>query len=115
MNTNSLDGIKIKPGEKISIDVTFKLTKATDSQGVQDAIRMEGIDSQKSNIVEISNYSTFYGDSGKIAGKIDKDSAPDNVNLSVSVLLLNPVISCTDFPPSFSNALSVGQMKSYSL
>jgi hypothetical protein len=83
MKTNSLDGIKIKPGEKISIDVTFKLTKATDSQGVQDAIRMEGIDSQKSNIVEISNYSTFYGDSGKIAGKIDKDSAPDNVNLSL--------------------------------
>lgn len=83
MSTNALDGVKIKPGEKVTLNVTFKLAKATDSQGVQNAIRMEGVDAQKSNIVEISNYSTYYSENGKIAGKIDKDSAPDNVNLSL--------------------------------
>lgn len=83
MSTNALDNVKIKPGEKVTLNVTFKLAKATDSQGVQNAIRMENIDAQKSNIVEISNYSTYYSENGKIAGKIDKDSAPDNVNLGL--------------------------------
>lgn len=83
MSTNSLDGYKIKAGEKATIDVTFKVTKSTDSNNVQDSIKIEGVDKAKSNIVEISNYSTYYKDSDKIAGKIDKDSAPDNVNLNV--------------------------------
>lgn len=83
MSTNALDGVRIKPGEKVTLNVTFKLAKATDSQGVQNAIRMEGVDAQKSNIVEIANYSTYYQGTDSVAGKIDRDSAPDNVNLNL--------------------------------
>ena len=36
----------------------------------------------KSNVVEVANYSTMYEDSGKNAGKIDSDSAADNINIS---------------------------------
>jgi len=36
----------------------------------------------KSNVVEVANYSTIDNDTGKNAGKIDSDSAADNVNIA---------------------------------
>lgn len=73
--TLDLNNVKLASGEKAEIYVTFKLQKS-DIDGVQNAIEL----GDKSNIVEISNYTTYYKD-GKIAGKIDKDSAPANINI----------------------------------
>ena len=71
----NFDGIRLATGEYAEIYVTFAVQKDT-IEGVQDAIVL----GNKANIVEISNYSTFYAN-GKIAGKVDKDSAPDNINI----------------------------------
>ena len=70
-----LKDLKLASGERADIFVTFALEK-TDVNGVQKAIEL----GTKSNVVEISNYSTFNRD-GSIAGKIDRDSAPANVNI----------------------------------
>lgn len=70
-----LSNVKLATGEKARIYVTFRLDKDT-AAGVQDAIKL----GDKSNVVEVSNYTTYYTD-GSIAGKIDGDSAPDNVNI----------------------------------
>ena len=69
------DDLKLASGEKAEITVTFKVQKQN-SEGVRDAIIL----GQKANVAEIANYSTYYGD-GRVAGKIDRDSAPANVNI----------------------------------
>ena len=73
--TTNLDGLRLPSGGYAEIYVTFNVRKAT-IDGVKNAIQI----GDKSNIVEIANYSTYYKD-GRIAGKIDLDSAPDNVNI----------------------------------
>lgn len=70
-----LKDIKLESGERADIFVTFALEK-TDVNGVQKAIEL----GTKSNVVEISSYSTF-NKNRSIAGKIDRDSAPANVNI----------------------------------
>lgn len=67
--------IELDSGETAEIFVTVKVDKAT-INGVHDTI----IAGKKSNIAEIGSYTTKYSD-GTIAGKIDKDSAPDNANI----------------------------------
>lgn len=67
--------IELASGEYKELFVTFKVDKAT-INGVHDTI----IAGKKSNIAEIGSYTTKYSD-GTIAGKIDKDSAPDNANI----------------------------------
>ena len=93
--TADLSGLNIKlaSGENRDIFVTFAVKKNTINE-VEDCIAL----GNKSNIVEISNYSTYYAKGETmycdknnneikaesddiIAGKIDKDSAPDNVNI----------------------------------
>ncbi len=93
--TADLSGLNIKlaSGENRDIFVTFAVKKDTINE-VEDCIAL----GNKSNIVEISNYSTYYAKGATmycdknnneikaesddiIAGKIDKDSAPDNVNI----------------------------------
>ena len=73
--TTNLNGLKLVSGERAEIFVTFKLQK-DNIDGVKNAIELGA----KSNIVEIANYSTYYSD-GSVAGKIDLDSAPGNVNI----------------------------------
>lgn len=93
--TADLSGLNIKlaSGKNRDIFVTFAVKKDTINE-VEDCIAL----GNKSNIVEISNYSTYYAKGATmycdknnneikaesddiIAGKIDKDSAPDNVNI----------------------------------
>jgi len=74
LEINGLD-IKLASGETAEFYVTFKVQK-TSSTGVKDTI----IAGQKSNIAELASYSTLYSD-GSCAGKVDKDSAPDNLNI----------------------------------
>lgn len=74
MTAQNLD-ISLRSGEKADIYVTFALDKEN-IDGVEDTIRL----GDKSNVAEISSYSTSYTD-GRNAGKIDRDSAPANVNI----------------------------------
>lgn len=74
MTAQNLD-ISLRSGEKANIYVTFSLNKENIA-GVEDTIRL----GDKSNVAEISSYSTSYED-GRNAGKIDTDSAPANVNI----------------------------------
>lgn len=67
--------IELASGEFKELFVTLKVDKAT-INGVHDTI----ITGRKSNIAEIGSYTTKYSD-GTLAGKIDKDSAPDNANI----------------------------------
>lgn len=67
--------IELASGEYKELFITLKVDKAT-INGVHDTI----IAGRKSNIAEIRSYTTKYAD-GTIAGKIDKDSAPDNANI----------------------------------
>lgn len=67
--------LKLASGEIAEFFVTFKVQKEA-INGVKDTI----IAGQKSNIAEIASYSTLYTD-GSYAGKVDKDSAPDNINI----------------------------------
>ena len=67
--------LSLASGEVAKIYITFKVQKDT-INGVHDTIRL----GQKSNVAEISSYSTLTTD-GKNAGKVDKDSAPDNLNI----------------------------------
>ena len=77
ITTNGLSGTKIASGESRSIYVTFKVNKAIDSTtGIDNCIKL----GSKYNIAEIDSYSIYYQD-GKIAGKIEEDSAPGNINI----------------------------------
>ena len=75
MTTDALKGMKLASGEKADIFVYFKV-QPTSVDGINNTIEL----ANKSNIVEITNYSTFNQD-GSIAGKIDIDSAPGNINV----------------------------------
>lgn len=71
----NLGGIELASGETANVYTSFQVEKGT-FKGVQDAIALGG----KSNLAEISNYSTYYAN-GKVAGKIDRDSAPANIDV----------------------------------
>lgn len=73
----NFDNLKLNAGERAVIEVTFKVGKDT-IDGVHDSMVL----GRKGNVVEIANYTSYYSD-GKVAGKIDRDSAPDNVNIRV--------------------------------
>ena len=70
-------------GEKLEVYLTFKVK--TDEAPKQFNSTSEAVESYvrlgtKANIAEIDSYSTYYTD-GKIAGKVDKDSAPRNADI----------------------------------
>lgn len=77
MSTDSLKNLKLKAGERVEIFVTFEV----DSEGFldKDSTDRPNLLGEKNNIAEIANYSTYNQD-GSIAGRIDKDSAPDNID-----------------------------------
>lgn len=76
ITTEALKDYKLESGEKINLYVTFKVNRTAVTEGVQNSVEL----GEKHNVAEITNYSTYYED-GKVAGRIDKDSAPDNVNI----------------------------------
>ena len=76
MTANNLD-IMLAPGESKEIIVTFKIDKSKDENGVENSIKL----GQKCNVAEIASYSTYYKDTTNYAGKIDRDSAPGNVDI----------------------------------
>lgn len=76
ISTESLRDYSLASGEKIDLYITFKVNKDAVTEGIDNSIVL----GEKHNVAEIANYSTYYED-GRVAGRIDKDSAPDNVNI----------------------------------
>lgn len=85
----------LEPGEAFEVFVTYEIDKqGFDAiQAAGDANRDSSLLGQKNNIAEIANYSTAYTDesvarhkttsykSGQISGRVEKDSAPDNISM----------------------------------
>ena len=75
---------------KVQLFVTLKAKKQITQDVQKDGVIRNVVDSiatgNKSNIIEIASYSTYYRGSTKeekkYAGKIDNDSAPDNINMT---------------------------------
>jgi len=74
-------------GEKLEVYLTFKVrtdeapARFGDGAGLADAVKSYVRLGTKSNVAEIGAYTTYYHDTKKIAGKVDKDSAPNNVDI----------------------------------
>ena len=80
------DSYKLAVGEKLEVYLTFKVKtdeaparfgNDTVADSVNSYVRL----GTKANIAEIASYSTYYHDKGTIAGKVDKDSAPNNIDI----------------------------------
>ncbi|MCR5185828.1 MAG: hypothetical protein K6D97_01750 [Clostridia bacterium] len=70
------DYYSIESGEIKDYYLTYRVKKGNYGN-ISRAIKL----GTKSNIVEISRYSTFNQGTNTIAGKVDRNSAPDNVNI----------------------------------
>lgn len=97
LKTDVLKDIKLAKNERIEIYVTYRVKEdpktvsvraGTIDQELAAANGFEGdvgqiILGKKFNIAEVSNYSTYRNDTGSYEryGRVDKDSAPDNINL----------------------------------
>ena len=85
--TNSLNGTMLHSGERAEIQVTFKVVKdvSTDGNSIPDSIVL----GEKHNLAELTSFSTYYSTTsknkwsspGEVAGRVDEDSAPDNINI----------------------------------
>lgn len=71
---------KLAAGEQLEMFITFEVDKG----GYESSKERTELLGEKNNIAEIANYSTYYSD-GKVAGIIDRDSAPDNIDLERNV------------------------------
>ncbi len=80
LTITDLKGTKLSAGDQLEMFITFEVDK-DGYVGTTDRPELLG---EKNNVAEIANYSTFYPN-GKVAGLIDKDSAPDNIDLNRNV------------------------------
>lgn len=69
-------GILLKAGKTNEIKVTFKVNKENNNDA-KNAIIL----GQKCNVAEIGSYTTYDKGKTEIVGKIDRDSAPSNLNI----------------------------------
>ena len=90
--------MKVKPNQYAEIFTTYQVNKDGYEEMKQDAEypieKRKALLGDKENIAEISNYSTYYSTkdynsryyrayrSGWISGRVDKDSAPNNIKRS---------------------------------
>ena len=94
------EDFKLSPGEKIELFVTYEIDQegynAATGESYTNASERTNLLGVKNNVVEVGNYSTFYTaegiryntsayKEGDIAGIVDSDSAPDNVNFNKTV------------------------------
>ena len=80
IKTSSIRDEILATGERIDLYLTFRVkTDETSADGVLNCVRL----GSKANIAEISNYSTYNSNNrADVAGKVDKDSAPNNINIT---------------------------------
>ena len=75
---NNSQYTSIPSGEIKEYFMTYRVKKDKNNEGISRAVMLG---KTKSNIAEIARYSTLYKDKAVIAGKIDCNSAPANVNI----------------------------------
>lgn len=79
------DSYKLAAGEKLEVYLTFKVrtdeAPARFGDTTADAVKSYVRLGSKANIAEIASYTTYYADKGTVAGKVDKDSAPNNIDI----------------------------------
>lgn len=75
MYTNSLEQLQLKKGEYIELHIIFKVKKDKDNN-----IYLEQTEEGKRNHIEINGYQTYYVADSSVAGLIDTDSKPGNLN-----------------------------------
>ncbi len=80
LTVTDLKNVKIGVGEQLEMFITFEV----DKNGYKNPTDRPDLLGDKNNVAEIGNYSTFYKN-GKVAGIIDRDSAPDNIDLNRNV------------------------------
>lgn len=97
-NSNNED-FKLAPGDRIELFVTYEVDKEGYNKATGEAYdeaveaTREKLLGGKNNVIEVGNYSSFYTDdsirynttaykAGEFAGKVDSDSAPDNINFA---------------------------------
>ena len=74
MYTNSLEELELKKGEYVELHVIFRVLK--DDNG----IKLDQTGEGKKNFAEINGYKTYNIADRSIAGLVDKDSKPGNLN-----------------------------------
>ena len=72
--------LKLSSGDQLELFITFEV----DKDGYKKGPDRKELLGEKNNVAEIANYSTYYSN-GKVAGIIDRDSAPDNIDLNRNV------------------------------
>ena len=82
INLNDFDALKVN--EKLELYLTYKV-KRDEAPARFENSAIEEVNSYvrlgtKSNIAEVGSYTTYYLD-GKVAGKVDKNSAPNNLDI----------------------------------
>ena len=89
------DKLTLEPGESFEVYVTYEVDKdGYDKIQKSEQTNRENLLNEKSNIAEISRFTSVYTDesvarhkttrykAGQISGRVDRDSAPDNINLA---------------------------------
>ena len=75
-NITSFSGLKLHPGEQLQLFVTYEVDKG----GAEPENPTRNLLGEKNNVAEIASYSIYNLD-GSVAGRIDRDSAPNNIKL----------------------------------
>lgn len=89
------DKLTLEPGESFEVYITYEVDKeGYDKIQKSESTNRDDLLNEKSNIAEISRFTSVYTDeaverhkttrykAGQISGRVDRDSAPDNINLS---------------------------------
>lgn len=86
ISTSSLMNQNIVHGGRIDLYVTFRVEKdSINEAGIYDTVKL----GKRYNLAEIESYSSFYSEAsrnkwstpGEITGRVDEDSAPNNINV----------------------------------
>lgn len=80
LTITDLKDTKLAAGEQLEMFITFEV----DKDGYKGTTERANLLGEKNNVAEIANYSNYYTD-GKVAGIVDRDSAPDNIDLNRNV------------------------------
>lgn len=97
------ENFKLSPGEKIELFITYQVDKEGYDDATEEKFNASSLEKTrekllggKNNVVEVGNYTSYYTKEGiryntsaykegEISGRVDSDSAPDNVNFNKTV------------------------------
>ncbi len=75
MYTNSLEQLELKKNEYLELHIIFRVAKDDDKN-----IKLDQTGEGKKNFAEINGYKTYYTEDRSIAGLVDSNSKPGNLN-----------------------------------